>query len=188
MVVSGTARPTTVDQLTPALEMYDGGCLPQLRERLGDHPHHRARVRILCAGHGVVHADTQMFADHHVMTGQRSAELRPYVREKLLTEFARDGVPREILVLAEPLYAQLVVPRRSLSGPVWSRSSSQRSCWSASRPLETAWRSTSPTDSTVTSSPSSAWPATKRSSPPAIHAHPSGSITGSSSSASASVA
>src|SRR5213080_3747732 len=109
VVVSGTARPTTVDQLTPALEMYDGGCLPQLRERLGDHPHHRARMRILCAGHDVVHADTQMFADHHVMTGQRSAELRPYVREKLLTEFARDGVPREILVLAEPLYAQLVV-------------------------------------------------------------------------------
>jgi hypothetical protein len=109
VLVSGAARASTVDQLTPAIELYDGGCLPQLRARLGDHPHHRARVRILCAGHGVVRADTPMFADHHVVTGQRSAELRPYVRERLLTEFARDGVPREVLVLAEPLYAQLVV-------------------------------------------------------------------------------
>src|SRR6266545_3136081 len=87
--VSGTCAPTTIDQLTPALELYQGGCVPQLRERLGGSPEHRARTAAVSSAGGRRRA------------GYRRAE-------KLLTEFAHDGVPREVLVAAEPLYAQLV--------------------------------------------------------------------------------
>jgi hypothetical protein len=107
--VSGTGPVPFVDQLVPAFDLYQGGCVPQLRRRLGGSPAHRARVRFVSAAHGVLHADTQLLPDHRPMTAELVATLRPYVREKLFAEFARDGVPREVLVLLEYPHAQLII-------------------------------------------------------------------------------
>lgn len=125
--VSGVGLPAAVDQLTPALQVYGGGCIPQLRKRLGEHPEYRARVRILCAGHGVVHADTEMLADRGRMTKRRRDQLRPQVKKALLAEFRRDGVPREVLVMAAHPYAGLIdfvfhipglLPKSALHSPI----------------------------------------------------------------------
>src|SRR4051794_2106397 len=81
-LVSGTDPARAANPLTAAFELYQGGCLPQLRARLGDWPQHRSRVRVLSAGHGVLHADAQLVPDLP-MTEQRSKQLRPLVRDKL---------------------------------------------------------------------------------------------------------
>ena len=44
---SGTCPLNSPDKLTTALDLYQGGCLTQLRGRLGRSSEHRARIRLL---------------------------------------------------------------------------------------------------------------------------------------------
>jgi len=123
----GPARPTGADQDTsrlvivgcsankattagplPALELYDGGCVPPLRARLGGQPRLRARVRFLSAEHGLVTADTLLHPYDRPLDGQRAVELRPHVASALGRDMAAHGVPEEILLVAEPLYLVLL--------------------------------------------------------------------------------
>lgn len=109
MVIIGcTARKTSAPAPVPALELYNGGCVPLLRARLGGEPRLRARVRFLSAEHGLVTADTPLHPYDRPLNPDRAVELRPAVTAALTREMSTDGVPHEVLVVAEPLYLVLL--------------------------------------------------------------------------------
>jgi hypothetical protein len=110
LVVVGCSRRKT-DTVTPvpALELYQGGCVPHLRARVGGRAELRARVRILSAEHGLVDADTPLLPYDRMLTAQRAVQLRAEVGARLLADFAAHGVPHEVLLVAEPLYLQLAI-------------------------------------------------------------------------------
>jgi hypothetical protein len=131
--VSATAGDRELSGLALAWELYEGGCLPQLRQRLANHPDHLGRVRLISAEFGVLHPHTQVPPSRLLMTEERANQLRHKARAALLEEFSRYGVPREVMMLAEHPYHLVVTdvyripglqPRTSLStarpGEHWS--------------------------------------------------------------------
>lgn len=109
MVLIGcSARKATTPGPLPALELYDGGCVPPLRTRLGGDPRLRARVRFLSAEHGLVTADTPLHTYDRPLDPDRAVALRPAVMSALHRDMAVDGVPHEILIVVEPLYLVLL--------------------------------------------------------------------------------
>lgn len=110
-------RKLTTRVPVPALELYQGGCVPALRDRVAASPAHRARLRILSAQHGMVGADTLLLPYDRPMTYDRVDQLRPAVHAKLIADVAAYGVPRHILVLAGPMYLELIVGAFSFAGP-----------------------------------------------------------------------
>ncbi|MGH3935263.1 MAG: hypothetical protein ACRDS1_09860, partial [Pseudonocardiaceae bacterium] len=109
MVILGcTARKALTPGPLPALELYEGGCVPQLRARLGGQRRLRARVRFLSAEHGLVTADTPLHPYDRPLDPGRAGQLRPAVMAALYREMTTEGVPHEVLVVAEPLYLVLL--------------------------------------------------------------------------------
>lgn len=108
VIVGCSAEKAAAPGPVPAFELYDGGCVPPMRARLGSHPPLRARVRFLSAEHGLVTADTPLHTYDRPLDPQRAATLRPAVMSALRREMAADGVPQEVLVVAEPLYLVLL--------------------------------------------------------------------------------
>lgn len=109
MVILGcSARKSATPGPLPAFELYNGGCVPSLRARLGGDPRLRARVRLLSAEHGLVTADTPLYTYDQPLDPDRAVALRPAVASALHREMVVDGVPHEILVVAEPLYLVLL--------------------------------------------------------------------------------
>jgi hypothetical protein len=108
VIVGCTARKASALEPLPALGLYSGGCVPQLRARLGEDSRLRARVRFLSAEHGLVTADTPLRTYDRPLDPDRAGELRPAVMAALHREMSTDGVPREVLVVAEPLYLVLL--------------------------------------------------------------------------------
>ncbi len=108
VIVGCTARKAVTLGPLPALELYEGGCVPQLRARLGGGPQLRARVRFLSAEHGLVTADTPLHTYDRPLDPGRAVELRPAVMAALRREMTTEGVPHEVLVVAEPLYLVLL--------------------------------------------------------------------------------
>lgn len=109
MVILGcSARKSATPGPLPALELYDGGCVPSLRVRLGGDLRLRARVRFLSAEHGLVTADTPLHTYDRSLDPDRAVVLRPAVISALHREMVVDGVPYEVLVVAEPLYLVLL--------------------------------------------------------------------------------
>jgi hypothetical protein len=105
MVIAGCSRrklQTTVP--VPALELYQGGCIPALRARTRQMSWLRSRTWILSAEHGLLHADAPLLPYDRRMDAERADWLRPATRRHLREEFGQRGVPREVLVIAEPLY------------------------------------------------------------------------------------
>ncbi len=90
------------------MELYQGGCVSTLRARLGGQLRLRARVRFLSAEHGLVTADTPLHPYDRALDLARAVELRPVVMAALNREMTTHGVPREVLVVAEPLYLVLL--------------------------------------------------------------------------------
>jgi hypothetical protein len=108
VVVGCSRRKTSTDQPVPALELYQGGCLPRLRKRVGHRRDLRGRVRILSAEHGLVAADTRLLPYDRPLTAQRAIQLRPVVAARLHGEFTDGGVPHRMLAVAEPPYLRLL--------------------------------------------------------------------------------
>lgn len=104
VIVACCAEKITTGHPQPALDLYDGGCIPSLRARLGRTPARRDRIRILSAQHGLVTADTPLSWYDRALNAPRAAELRPAVGHSLTAEFLSNGTPDEILIIAEPLY------------------------------------------------------------------------------------
>src|SRR5256885_11615205 len=109
LVVGGCARrKRQVRTPIPAMELYEGGCIPQLRRRLGDRAAFRHRVRILSAEHGLIDADRPLLPYDRVLTHQRAIELRPRVTADLRREIETAGLPKTVLLAAEPRLQALV--------------------------------------------------------------------------------
>lgn len=105
LVIAGCSRRKLATSVpVAALDLYQGGCIPWLRSRVTSAPHLRARIRILSAQHGLLNADRRVLPYDRPLDTERAAEILPLVTDALAAEWAEDGAPREILVVAEPLY------------------------------------------------------------------------------------
>lgn len=107
VIVGCSAEKTSTDRALPALDLYDGGCVPAVRTRLGDIPPLRRRVRFLSALHGLITADTPLDPYDLPLNPVRAHQLRPQVAAQLRVELTA-GVPGDVLVIAEPLYLVLL--------------------------------------------------------------------------------
>lgn len=107
VIVGCSAEKTPAPRPLAALELYNGGCVPALRARLGHQPHLRARVRFLSAMHGLVTADTPLSSYDLPLDAARADALRPQVAERLHAELTA-RLPSNVLVIAEPLYLVLL--------------------------------------------------------------------------------
>ena len=117
MVIAGCSRRKLQTAVpVPALDLYQGGCIPALRARAQEIGWLRSRTWILSAEHGLLHADAPLLPYDRRMDGQRAAWLRPAACRRLREEFRQRGVPREVLVIAEPLYQLALADLASLAG------------------------------------------------------------------------
>jgi hypothetical protein len=117
MIIAGCSRrKVQADSPVPALDLYQGGCIPALRARTAGSPWLRERTWILSAEHGLLHADDQVLPYDRRMDPQRATWLRPAAARRLQDEFRLHGVPREILVIAEPLYQLALADLSPLAG------------------------------------------------------------------------
>ncbi|MEU8759512.1 DUF6884 domain-containing protein [Streptomyces sp. NPDC048659] len=91
----------------PALELYQGWCFPQLRERIAGRPEFRARTLVLSARHGLIGADEPIAPYHQVLTPERALSQRDLV-SAVLAEHLERHPAQEALLLLEPLYFQML--------------------------------------------------------------------------------
>ncbi|MET9112474.1 DUF6884 domain-containing protein [Streptomyces zhihengii] len=91
----------------PALELYQGWCFPQLRERIADRPEYRSSTLILSARHGLLGADDPITPYHQVLTPERALSQRDLVSTALAGHLEQSPA-REVLLLLEPLYFQML--------------------------------------------------------------------------------
>jgi len=118
IVIAGCSRrKTSAGEPVPALDLYQGGCIPALRACAEAKPGLRSRIWILSAEHGLLHADTPVLPYDRRMDPARAAWLRPAVRQCLHAECGRNGRPLEVLVIAEPLYQLALADLGALVGP-----------------------------------------------------------------------
>ncbi len=74
MVIAGCSRRKLQTAVpVPALDLYQGGCIPALRARARETGWLRSRTWILSAEHGLVHANTPLLPYDRRMDGQRAA-------------------------------------------------------------------------------------------------------------------
>jgi len=117
MIIAGCSRRKLQTAVpVPALDLYQGSCIPALRTRAQEAGWLRSRTWILSAEHGLLHADAPLLPYDRRMDEQRAALLRPAACRRLRDEFTQHGVPREVLVLAEPLYQLALADLVSLAG------------------------------------------------------------------------
>jgi len=142
MVIVGCSRRKAVtDVPLPALELYQGGRVPDLRARVVNRPDLRRQTWIISAEHGLVGADTPLLPYDRRMDLERAIALREQVRTVIARLTARGRAPSAVLAVAEPIYltalAELssLLPGRPitwLSSPSrdWSRAEEQLNTWS----------------------------------------------------------
>jgi hypothetical protein len=105
MVIAGCSRRKAATATpVPALELYQGGCIPALRARAAGQPWLRARTWIISAEHGLLHADTLLLPYDRRMDDGRALALQGQADQRLREECALRGIPRAVLVIAEPAY------------------------------------------------------------------------------------
>jgi hypothetical protein len=117
MVIAGCSRrKLQTAEPVPALELYQGGCIPALRARTQQMSWLRPRTWILSAEHGLLHADDPLLPYDRRMDAERADWLRPAACRHLREEFGQRGVPREVLVIAEPIYQLALADLAPLAG------------------------------------------------------------------------
>ena len=105
MVIAGCSRRKTATTVpVPALDLYQGGCIPAMRARAASQPELRARMWIISAEHGLLHASTPVLPYDRRMDPSRALALRSQVDHRLEADCQRHGTPRAVLVIAEPVY------------------------------------------------------------------------------------
>lgn len=117
MIIAGCSRRKLQTAVpVPALDLYQGSCIPALRARAQENSWLRSRTWILSAEHGLLHADTPLLPYDRRMDEQRAALLRTAACRHLREEIRQRGLPREVLVIAEPLYQLALADLVSLAG------------------------------------------------------------------------
>jgi len=117
MVIAGCSRRKLVTASpVPALELYQGWCIPGLRARAAHRPALRARTWIISAEHGLIHADTPLLTYDRRMCPARALALRPEAEHRLREAFRRDGVPPAVVVIAGPAYQEILSGLPALAG------------------------------------------------------------------------
>jgi hypothetical protein len=117
MVIAGCSRrKLTTASPVPALELYQGWCIPALRARAARQPTLRTRIWIISAEHGLIHADTPLLPYDRRITPDRAMALRPGAEQRLREAFTRDGVPPAVIVIAGPAYQSVLAALPSLAG------------------------------------------------------------------------
>jgi hypothetical protein len=105
LVIAGCSRRKIATVVpVPALDLYQGGCIPWLRSRLGSAPELRTRIRILSAQYGLLNAAQPVLPYDRRLDPERAAEMLAPVTAALARDWAETGAPREVLVIAESLY------------------------------------------------------------------------------------
>lgn len=117
VVVGCSRRKTATDVPIPALDLYQGGRVPALRKRVAGRSDLRDRVWIISAEHGLVHADTPMLPYDRRMDADRARDLRAQVQRTARRALPRRGSPREVLVVAEPVYMLALADLPDVLGP-----------------------------------------------------------------------
>ncbi|WP_147255922.1 DUF6884 domain-containing protein [Streptomyces sp. PT12] len=107
VVVGCSRRKTVTSRPVPALELYQGGCVPRLRDRLGADAGRRRQVLVLSARHGLVPADAPLETYDQPLTERRARVLCQPVRHALTVHLAIHPT-REALLLLEPAYLQVL--------------------------------------------------------------------------------
>ncbi|MFI0424560.1 DUF6884 domain-containing protein [Spongiactinospora sp. 9N601] len=108
VIVGCSRRKRDTATPVPALDLYEGGCIPQLRRRIGQRQGLRRQVRILSAEHGLIDADRPLLPYDRALTPERASELRRNAGSVLAREFERYGTPTGVLLIAEPPYQDIV--------------------------------------------------------------------------------
>lgn len=117
MIIAGCSRRKLQTAVpVPALDLYQGSCIPALRARTQEIGWLRSRTWILSAEHGLLDADAPLLPYDRRMDEQRAALLRTAACRHLREEFRQRGLPREVLVIAEPLYQLALADLVSLAG------------------------------------------------------------------------
>ena len=121
LLIAGCSRRKTATAVpVPALELYQGGCIPALRARAGTRRSLRGRIRILSAEHGLVTADTPLLPYDRELDAGRAAQLLPAVARAIAGAGIRAGQGTELLVIAGPAYLALVAAALPAGTPaVW---------------------------------------------------------------------
>jgi hypothetical protein len=90
----------------PALELYQGACVPHAREHFASDPARRARIRILSAQHGLLRPDDLICTyDRRLTTRVDALRLHEQtVSGQLDAELADTPTLRHLLIIVEPLY------------------------------------------------------------------------------------
>ncbi|MGH3869133.1 MAG: DUF6884 domain-containing protein [Pseudonocardiaceae bacterium] len=107
VIVGCSRRKTSTSEPVPALDLYQGWCIPLLRQRIGEHPEYRARTLILSARHGLIGADEPLAAYDQRLTAERAHQLREPVRAAARAHLAAHPTDQALLLL-EPDYLDLL--------------------------------------------------------------------------------
>ncbi|SHF60560.1 DUF6884 domain-containing protein [Streptoalloteichus hindustanus] len=102
LVVSCSRKKLVTTAPIPALELYQGALVPHLREHLA--PAKRARIRILSAEHGLLHAGDPIDTYDRKLRNRSEAEALQNRVTARLTADLRTPALRHVLVVLEPLY------------------------------------------------------------------------------------
>ncbi|GAA4888770.1 MULTISPECIES: DUF6884 domain-containing protein [Pseudonocardiaceae] len=109
LIVAGCSRrKKSTPAPIPALDLYEGGCIPGLRDRLGANVQLRQRIRIVSALYGLLHADSPIMPYDRRLTDSADADvLRQRVAPNLAGELA---AVTHVLAVVEPLYLLALEP------------------------------------------------------------------------------
>ncbi|MFD8497769.1 DUF6884 domain-containing protein [Amycolatopsis sp. NPDC059657] len=106
IIVNCSREKLVTNAPVPSLELYQGACVPNLRERFPASTPYRSRVRILSAEHGLLLPDELISTyDRRLATKSEALRLHQHtVSRQLDFEFAKSPSMRHLLVVVEPLY------------------------------------------------------------------------------------
>lgn len=117
LVIVGCSR-RKLDTTTPvpALDLYQGWCVPRLRARIGHADDQRDATFVLSARHGLIPAATALVPYDQPLTRRRVTLVQPQVNRTLTARLAA-GWPNEVLLLLEPDYLALVAATLTRHAP-----------------------------------------------------------------------
>jgi len=107
IIVGCSRRKRATVTPVPALDLYEGWCVPALRAEIAGRSDRLAHVRVLSARHGLIAATTPLLPYDQVLTRRRALRLRRAVRQAFRDELSR-GDGSDLLLLLEPRYLRLL--------------------------------------------------------------------------------